>query len=443
MSLDYTKLFGDLGKLAKYVASFETVADTTMPAAMTAIVAQFDAIVEPLANITSDFDTMRGNIDAARATLANYARKRLQDKTTVLDELHLATSGIDAVMAALITQMNLDSESVLKSTVTIGSVTDGSGNSGDATVITTRYLDGVNAPGNGYRSHPQYAGVLSELASPSETMTVVCTQDAYTDGVDAGSESYSVSGGLRLGDRLSHHAEGSGPGPTLQTLNGANLLTNGDFETFTTANTPDDWTVVSGTPGTHIFNHTSDYYRGSHCLRLLGDDVQGTIKLTQELGGLIPLQGYLIVAAIKADASIPQGDFSIKFTGTGYTAAAHEKISIAPGDLPTSWTVYSAFVVVPANLPSDFKLNIIWETTPDAGKKVLVDSVCVALPAYHGGIGIGVHAGPYTAPAVRGDSYSFAVSNNQAGKLQEFARRALGYQLPSNASPTIADSLAE
>jgi hypothetical protein len=66
---------------------------------------------------------------------------------------------------------------------------------------------------------------------------------------------------------------------------------------------------------------------------------------------------------------------------------------------------------------------------------------CSSCPAvYHGGVAAAVVPGASRFAA--GDRFTFTVSNDAAGVIQEAFRKNYGVQLPSSGAPTIADALA-
>jgi hypothetical protein len=151
-------------------------------------------------------------------------------------------------------------------------------------------------------------------------------------------------------------------------------------------------------------------------------------------------KAYCVSCRLKADASIPAGDLTIQFEGTGYTAGSTEKISIAHGSLPTSWSLQHFFVNMPAQVPSDFKLVIKWTGTPSTNKAIYLDDFALG-PVVYGGGGIGVAVIRGSTPFQRNDWYSFPVSSVE-GVFQRFFRRVYGVMLPSLDTPTIDDALA-
>lgn len=393
-----------------------------------------------------DYGGAKDTLVSLRGSLASIATLRLQDRDTVTSELDLSDTSARSIVAALISRMNDDAKTVQRCVASVGSVTADSGNTGNGTILATLVLDGVNAPFDGAQSHLEYNGVTSEFPV-NETITLVCESDSYSDGLTSGQESFSVRGEQQNSDQWSIESEGSGNGTTFSTLN-ANVgqtIQNADFENFTVANTPDSWTLT-GTAGTHIFQETggSNVYRGSSSLKFLGTGAQATISVTQAMtvSQLTPRQRYCFTIRYKASAVDTSGQtLTIQFTGTGYTASSSEKITVAGNAFDTSWTLKTFYINLPANIPSDFTLSIAVTGTLNNTKALYFDSIGFAPVVYHGGIGFAAVAG--STPFVKGDKFTFAVTNDRAGLIQDFFRRAYGAQLPSSATPNISDNLAQ
>jgi hypothetical protein len=456
MALDYTGastgLFTHLGKLVKHYNQFKTDAthaSTGLDADRKEIYDAFeDGDLElVLDGLAAAFERWKVEYVERRRTLAAYALARLQDRDTVLDEIGATSSDAAEILAKLIDQMVADSETVAESTVTLGSVTAGGGNTGNGTVLTTKVLDGYSSPGSRegvvYPAHAAYNGWDTELCVPDETMVLQCVEDSYqVDGVVSFSwqgKMPDVNGQYGIGE------EGSGSVGTVNEVHVATdaLLSNADFETFTVADTPDDWTIESGTAGTHIKENSTaaNVAHGDKSLQFVGDGSQSEIKISQDVSSDVvdTNRRYVVTVQIKADASIAAGTLTIQFEGTGYTPGSGEKIEIAPGSLPTSFEIKHFFVTMPQSIPDDFKLAVKWAGTPTSGKNLYVDDIGIAPVSYGGGAGVAVVRG--TTAFVRTDKFTFTVSNSE-GVFQRAFRQFFGVQLPSAGSPTIADSLA-
>lgn len=457
MALIYTTspngLFIQVGKCAKYynqflsdAASLDTYSAALLNVFQAMTIGLPDIMVEGVA--TSFQDYKNSNI-SRRATVKALALVRLRDPVSVLNEIGATNNGSDEIFQKLIQQMKTDTATINKSTVTLGSVSAGASNVGNGTVLVSKLLDGFSSPGAGavgtYPACRNYKGLDSELCVPSETMRLSVSADSFSDGMAEGGEVFSWSG-LIMDSADGLNSEGSGDLGSIQPIHtsGRNVLANSDFETFTVTDTPDSWTIQTGTVGTHILEEpaTADVYHGTKALAFVGDGSLAAIEIRQAIANnqVTANRLYCFSVRLKASATVAAGDVTIQLRGTGYTAGATEKITIAHGSLPTTYTLYSFFVIMPATIPSDFGIQILWNGTPTSAKKLWVDDIALAPASYGGGLAVAAVRG--SAPFVRGDSYSFTVANDDAGVFQKFFRQTFGYQLPSSATPSIADSLA-
>lgn len=450
MAIDYdggsAGVFTHLGKLVKH-SDLQLADGVALAADQDEIVDALDAGDQDIAvqGIAPQFDQWRSQYAQRRTFLAQKAIDRLRDRSTVLTQIGAVNDSESEIMTKLIRQMLADGETVDRSTVTLGSVTAGSGNVGNGTILLTKVLDGITSPGQLagkiYLPQPAYKGLDSELCVPSETMILRCDSDSFQNGDTEGGESWVWEG--KIADQpWGILGEGSGPIGTIRGAFGnANLLQNADFETFSTTDTPDSWSIYAGTVTTHIAQDAGNAYHGSSGLKFLGTGAQASIGVSQAISRtqVTANKRYCVTLRMKASATVAAGAFTCQFEGTGYSAGGTESISVAAGSLPTSYTLYSFYVNMPASIPSDFKLVIKWTGTPTNAKNLWVDDVSLSAANYGGGIAVNPIRG--STPFVRGDYFTFTVANSEK-IFQRFFRRAFGAMLPSSGSPSIADSLA-
>lgn len=457
MAMNYTTspngLFIQLGKIAKHY-NVQRADAIALGADVTEILNSFQAMTSGAPDLmTEGFatlgDSWQREYIARRSSLRGLALTRLQDRVTVLDEIGATSTDTTEILRKLIAAMILDVQTVDQSTVTVGAVSAAGTNEGNGIVLMTKVLDAVTSPGSGaagtYPPNRNYKDLNSELCVPSETMRFTCIGDSFADGLAEGAEAFSWEG--RIPDaQHGYKDEGSGVIGTITPINsvGLNIVQNGDFESFT-SNAPDNWTIVAGTAGTHIVEETTlaDVYHGENALRFDGDGAQTSIEIKYPISPAQVIGGkrYAVALRLKGSATIAAGAVLITFEGTGYTALTAEKIAIAAGSIPTAYTLESFFVNMPEVIPSDFRLVIRWSGTPTAAKKLWIDDLALGPVSYGGGVGAVIVRG--NEPFARDDSYTSAISNNDAGLFQAFFRQNFGVQLPSDgsAAETIADSL--
>jgi len=209
------------------------------------------------------------------------------------------------------------------------------------------------------------------------------------------------------------------------------------FETWTDGTTPGTWTESSGT-----VTRSASPYKGTYACSFVGDG-STVMTITQAVAGSFDRKRrYCVACYIKGQTGIAAGALEIMFTGTGYTAGGTEKISMDASALAaaTGWTLKHFYINMPNDIPSDLKLSIDVKSGLTNAKTVIIDQVMVGPVVYNGGVNAVVVMG--AGVFRKDDAFSFSLSNNNSGVFQTFFRKGLGLQLPSAASPTIADSLA-
>lgn len=450
MALSYSTIFAKLGKLASRSNSYKSLATTTLPADVVAIMTQFGVSATqfgdaqgPLAGLTNTYIGMQNQVSGWSRGLLPYFLNTLTDQDTVTSQLTaLTATDPQTVLAAIIQDMIDNAQTVKFNAVTIGTITYAATNHGNGKAIADATLDGFNIPIANSQANINYNGLLSQLCVPSETMQLVCTADSFTGSRQEGGESWSWAGGIKY-QQFDYRPEGSGSGGSLVTANQeTSLIQNLNFENFSVTNTPDNFVIAAGAAGVDIFQELSVVFRGASALRFTGTgSAQPAITQAMTPGALSGRRRYLFTIQMRKGGSAPgAGNITIKLTGTGYSAASSEKIDIALTSLTTSYALYSFYVNLPAQLPADIGLSIaITGANLASGAFIYFDSGTFTSVNYFGGLNAQVMAG--SIPWVKGDRISWTVVNTVSGLCQDFVRRALYAQLPSvsDGSQTIND----
>ena len=445
MAFDWTNTFAMVGELIQstnvylaWYSSIDTRQSQTIGDYVTA--GRYDLV----ADLPSKHEGFKNSVLSMVNTTVGMATSVLTHRDLVIANLPLGGStDLNSVLSALHAQMITDSKSVTANTVTISSVTATVANATAGTALVNGVLDGYNAPGNGMMKIPSYNGLTSEL-SYGDTVTLKCITDSESGNVSEGSEVFQWLGSTPHNTQFGWLSTGSGTRGTISVANSYTYFANLEFESFT-SNAPASWTIVSGTAGTHIFAESSSVKRGTYAFKITGDGAQATIQLTQALASgqsLIPKRRYLVTAWVKGTSSTGAGQLDIYFTGTGYTASSGEKITMDSTALSaaTSYTLKSAYINMPAEIPDGLLLNIKVSGTLTSGKNVYIDGMTFSPVTYENGVNVAIIAG--ATKFLAGDTLVFTLSNNDNGVLQTWFRKAYGVQLVSSGSPNIADSLA-
>jgi len=444
MAISYSTLFenylGKGGYLIHLVNEFRGAAGlgaiaTDLPTEWEDFVEQFDG----------GSDTQRGWVDGMLAALAGarsglapmQAAIRTAARQTLIGVVHadnpLPEQTLEVALAELIRQMLADSESVDANAV--GHSVAASGNDGDgAVLVDTR-------DGHGRTLEYTY----------DEDLEV-----AVTDTSTSGSEQLRVRGEEAVGDKLSYlWPAGSGSDVSHTAIDAAgslNLLSNGTFETYTVANTPDDWTIVVGAAGTDVLAEASVVYAGSKALELVGDS-STLIQLTQDLtlSDLASKTPYGLCLWLKADVVPAAGVLVIDlYDGSGVIddeEGAAQSFSIDLTAISTSFVAHKTAFRLPEPLPATVTLRLRLSTAVSTGSSLFLDHLSFAATTqqYAGGPFLGFFSG--AGDWSLDDRITITPTNDYGGLFQNlfwrlFDMPALGLILPSDAggSETIDDA---
>jgi hypothetical protein len=453
MAIDYTNLFACVRqyiKAANTLVGWSTVYDTASAAINGALVTatEYDLI----APVPAAFENYKDALVQTIGYFGEAVTSILADESFLAGQLPVGGStSMNDILPALYRAMLDDSETVAASVLSVGAVSADAKNIGDATLLLNAVLDGATSPHNGWPTLRDYArdpagvlpgttggayvGLPSEL-NGGESFTVICASDSQTDGASEGGETFRIIGSDTPRQAYDWRSDGSGEG-TLNMANGAGLLTNGEFETWT-GTTPDfapaGWTLGTGASvgtGNTIAQEATIIKRGVYALAIVGKSAVSTISISQAMTSLKPLKRYLVAVWMKTSgAGLANGALTISFTGTGYTAGATEKIALAQAALAalTTYTLKYFWVNMPESIPSDFALTITASSSLTNAEKIYFDGMVLAEATYFGGIAWAIVAG--ATPTLRDDRFTFTVTASEGG-VQEFFRRVFHVQLPS------------
>jgi len=388
-------------------------------------------------------DTIFATLAAYRASPSQFlsAMQALGNATILAmanDDSPLPTQSVPVAIAYLINQMLVNSETLERPTIAVGSATYPSTNVGNGAIVASVLNnDGAFQP-----------YVFNEDA------TCICTADATT-GATAGSETFSLTTPAAVDPLAWDWEAGSGVSSTLTSVNpaldasGGNLLTNSDFNTFTGA-VPDSWTA---TVATGIASGGSgNAYAGSNCLAISYDASAPLSELRQAVT-VTPLTAYTFRVLMKKTAGLsgagairlalvnasgtvltdPQGNAcSATFTLSGFTTGYVAKTL-------TTWT--------PRTLSGTTYLQIkITTAIADASQSVYVDwgAMNAMTRLYTGGPLVSLFSG--STNWALNDRVVQPFTNDYAGLFirlvdRVFNCRTQGLVFPTDASPSIPDSL--
>lgn len=444
MAINYPNLFAAVGECIQrtnnYVGYYAEL-DTDLSQLQSDL--QSGSFLDAAEGLVTRYTQFKGQVlNWIGLTIATAAQV-LTHRVNVLEELNLPY-GIsqDAVLQAIIKDMIANAESVDQSTVTLSVVTEDKDNTNAGTVLVDKVLDGINQPAAGYPANLDYMGLDSELAI-DDAMFAVCTIDKDTGGV-AGSEQFQIGGKpAQANGKYSWEEFGSGLGAAMFPAQANSVISNFTFEDFT-SDVPTNWTLDAGTAATTVLEDTGTVYGGNggtSALRFKGNGAQASQQVSQT-GSWQAGRRYLVAVYVLGDATIAAGALTIQLEGTGYSAGSSEKITMNAAALAaaTSWVLKYFFVNIPKEVPSDLKLVIKVTGTLTNNANVRFDYGGMTPVAYINGHCVAVVAG--SEYFVKGDKFTWTVTNDGAGIVQTFFGKAFRCQLPSDGTPTIADTVA-
>lgn len=453
---------GKIGLAIKQVKSYQTAQKTNYIDANAGIYGQLNGAVDIQALISQAYLTDFTGPENACSTVQNIAQlyaNRLVWLDNPQSGQDLTNVNLSASITEIIRQMKEQGVTIQQLTLTAAS---GSWGNVDTTPGNPVLVTSLHRPSD---------GLLLENAF-GETLQVTCTGDSFTGGETAFNEPFSITGEASISDAFAWNwPQGSGAFSSINAIDGAanvssgNFLTNSDFESWiTTANVPDNWTLVTGTAGTNTNQETGIVYSGTSSLRLTGDANNTTTTLTQAFnnsagttdalsaetqyscnlflrrGGTAVAQGVLQVDLIDSNSNIISDN-----TGTACS------FTIDLTSLSTNWQAFNGVFRTPYNLPATVSLRLHLTTALPNGVSVYIDKASLGQMSqlYTSGPYAALHAG--NIPSTVNDFNTLTITNSlgASGTLstfqvlmnQLFSLQPQDILIPSSLTPTVSDSL--
>jgi hypothetical protein len=321
----------------------------------------------------------------------------------------------------------------------------------DANTVTATPTDDADNVGDGVT-------VISVLDGSGRTLEYAYAEDlevTVPNADTAGGEELEVKGEEAIDDKRDWQwPKGSGSTQSYTATDaggGANLITNGDFEGFNTTDTPNDWDIDVGTPGTDILESDVEY-KGAKAIRF--DDDTAEPAISQELTGLEARVPYAVNVMVReAAGSFGAGDELVIDLYDGAAVIADEagtdnELVIDLENLGTTYISKTVVFRLPEPVPETVTLRVYGNGILGGGDDLLIDHLAmVAMTQQY-------DAGPYIAFFSGADDWSeddlisIVIANDYAGQVQHFFWRvfdmpSLGLILPSatGGAETILDSI--
>ncbi len=452
MAFDHDGFFAVVGKRIKaidvwysYIAAIESHKVGMQDILETEDLTDLYVTLPPM--ISAMQDNVTSWIQALIADVSNL----FQNRTYVIEQLNVSEYTNTAVLNAIYDYMVANGESIKPSIVTLGGSDanlKSSGSGVDPQLFCCRILDGVNDPGNGITAHKRYLGVESQLAR-STTVKVEVTADTPGQETAKVYSSGPVTGPYVLED------EEPGNGSDMTTIQASSIVVNGFFNGWTDGE-PNSWSVT----GTKITDYVDSSGTGLGPLKIITTGIKASQQVPS--GQLQKNRMYFAgvhFAGLSNGVDTDQVEVLIRIrnlSGTIEYATPQSTVLpitiFSPGSIP--YEAATAFLFF--YLDDNVDLNNVYveveavEAPTESGSGLFIQKVVVAPAVYYNGLAWAwwpVLAGwqgviSYVALAPVGHITSMAIVNGDQGVIQRYFRKAHNIQLPTNDSPTIADTLA-
>jgi hypothetical protein len=447
MAINFTRLFTTQGLLCGALNEINTYRGTTVAARKATLATQLVSATVYGDLVSDVYDNADAATDAENTYVASLSTLSLAALIAdVKADRPLQTESLTTAVKELRRQMLVAGETLNDCPGSVAVAAVGVP-TGDPTFVF------------GVREGP--SGLVTDFLVP-DVYLLTCTEDRSTGGT-AHAETFSLVG--KPADALPTDAtypSGTSLDETVILIDPAtdeSIVTNGGFDDFAVANTPDDWTLGAGTlAGTHVFEKVSDDPRGTTAsnksLRLVGDG-SVLIKVRQEIT-LEPNGVYSAQFRLKKVAD-PGTDWAVSLllvdsTGAavaGNGAFANLLTSATAGSVAANWTnVVSGLFLAPAVIPVDgvfleIRFHQFGASTTAAANtaEVYVDhvSVIASEPLYDGGPTLVGFSG--TTESVAGDTRTATVtlsSGVPSAYLLRGMDRLLGLASLDDRIPTVS-----
>jgi hypothetical protein len=291
-----------------------------------------------------------------------------------------------------------------------------------------------------------------------------CIKDAQVSGT-AGREVFSTLSDRAISDirdpewpggyGTSHSIAVSDPAYQQQNSVGRNMLANGNFETFTVSNTPDNWTVATGTIGTTITEEGTVVHRGSKALEFVGNGSQLTeITQTFDTAGqttakMRPETRYGLCFWVRVDSTISAGVLTVTVQdASGVLDTATIAVTLS-GLTDDTWTPKCVTFSTPAVLSTSHKVSVKLTTAATNTGHIYIDGLqVIRMQHLTDSSSFHITIIPGATDFVVDDYVKLGLSKPTTGKFQTFCNKflgldKLGLQLKYvvDGSETAADSL--
>lgn len=434
---DYTSLFEIFGVYARAFTQFRNLAQRNLTfSAGGETFRSLDKLREEFVNVLNDAPGERDRLDAA-ALLSEAARvvrgweSQLETSLDafvgegVADELNVSGASREAVLGALQRAMQADAQSIAKNTITLGAVAAASTNAGSARCYASKQAVGPAE------------NVIDDERAHSQSIAIECVRDAAHHRATLGAEEFRIT--PEFGAAVPAYVI---PVTYGDTPDARNVIRDGAFDLYA-GGAFTHWGVITG--GSVFSRDTGTKLFGTGSLKVTGNGATAG-ELQQDLASRDPalasgrfwaLGAWIYVSALSAGTVTL--DLLVNGSPSGLT------LTIDGSTATGQWIHLGGFEYLPrSTYPNKVKARI--QCSASFNGAVFVDGVSLALAAEvpHAGVRVALFQGAIAPQAMPiADRFTLDTSSDEAGAFQCLFRDRLGVALPSSASPSIADSLAE
>lgn len=433
---DYTSIFEALGVFARAFRQIDNLADRDLEITQSGhTFRSLDRLRKQFIDVLNDSGAERDTLQviALLHTAAETARGWAVPLDAALDawlaaalapELDAQGASREQLLHGLARAMLADAESVAPNDVSVGAPAPDAANAGDAAC----YVSGstVNAA----------ESVIDDERIQTQRIVLECVRDNARHRVPVGQEEFRIRPeiGRAVHTRVIPVTSGD-------FADARNAVLDGAFEAYDAGFT--HWSLEAG--GGVFSRDTGKKLFGTGSLKITGDG--GTAAdLRQDLADRSPAiesGRYFALGAWFYVASHTAGSVTVDLLVDGNASTLALTID---GSTPTAeWLHLGGFEYLPrASFPNKVVVRIRCSADFDGVVHVDGPSLAPAAEVLHAGLRVALFQGALAPQAgAIADRYTIDTSSNDAGAFQTFARDRLGIALPSNATPTIDDSLAE
>lgn len=435
--VDYTSLFTCIGKYLKklnnYFATIATL-NTDQGEINTVLVAQSrTTLADGLDSMMTGF---RSNIESWVNGIIGRIQGLLLDPTTVTNQFSFGlTPSVQTLLQAMILEMSLNDVNVKASAMTTGSITRTTVNAEAGFLVVGTKLDGVNPPMSGAIANIAYKGLTSQMYPTDETLTFTCIGDSE-NGFTRGAEQFNITGSGAGSGPYTTSGENVGSLGTITVAdsNADQLVANSSFDSWNDDGTIVGWEVASGS---YEQSSPSQALYTGYAFRTIQDDSDLNLIASLDSSVFVRNQSYMLAIWIRK-ANDVAGDQAFDVVVSDDSGNYFSSLGGLTTTSSTVWTLFTGQFVIPNQIDDNFRLAISGNLD-SANDVVLIDQVVITPVQYIAGAAFALFGGK--DKFLQGDKCVIRLQNDDAGKFQSFFRKGFKVQLPTDATPTISDSL--